>query len=247
MFIALFLAGLVLGAGLIYWHKRTLAHAKRRVPKKWPLAVRPLANSEERRVWAWLNKVMFDQQVLLKLPVTRFTAPANRDEASHWFELLNGVYCTFTVCSPEGRVIGCVDLAGPLRLRSNQILKHSLLSQLGVRYRVFDSTKLPHPTQIRADFLGQDAAKDTEQEVLDARFKDVKKILQTTLDRQRNNKGKREKASQQEAVIVDSSEFQESRLTSGWEQNSFLTPLDSRRAELHAESAAHSSNRVQRG
>ncbi len=242
MFVALFLAGLVLGAGLLFWHNRKLARARRRVPKKWPLAVRSLANSEEKRVWLWLNKVMFDQQVLLKLPVTRFTAPANRDEAGHWFKLLNGVYCTFTVCTPEGRVIGCVDLAGPLRLRSNQILKHSLLTQLGIRYRVFDSAKLPHPTQVRADFLGQDAARRTEKEVLDVRFKDVKKSLQATLDKQRSSKIRRARGPESEldsgsdSVFADSSQFQGSRHSSGWDQNSFLTPLDSRRAELRAES-----------
>ncbi len=230
MLIAFFLAGLALGAGLLFWHNRTMTHARRRVPKQWPLTVRTLVNSDEKRVWAWLDKAMFDQQILVKLPVTRFTAPTNRQEAGHWFELLNAVYCTFTVCTEEGRVIACVDVTGPLRSKSNQMLKHTLLSQCGIRYCVLDSTKLPHPTQLRVEFLGEEAATRTEQAALDARFKDVKYNLQAALDKQRNNK--RRSFGTPASVNADFSKSQESRQTSGWEQNSFITPLDSRIAEL---------------
>jgi hypothetical protein len=230
IFVALFLAGLAIGAGLLFWHNRNLAHARRRVPKKWPLAVRPLVNSSEKRVWLWLGKAMFDQQVLVKLPVTRFTAPSNPKDAAHWFELLNSVYCTFTVCDVEGQVVGCVDVAGFLRSRSNQMLKHSVLSQCGLRYCVVDSTKLPHPTKFRFEFLGEEAARRTEDAVLDARFKDVKSKLQAALERQRNMK--RKSAGQIGSAALAAQEFQESCLNSGWEQNSFVTPLDSRVAAL---------------
>lgn len=230
IFIAFFLTGMAIGAGLLFWRNRSLAHARRRVPRKWPLMVRPLVNSDEKRVWIWLGKAMFDQQVLVKLPVTRFTAPVNRAQASHWFDLLNGVYCTFTVCNLEGRVVGCIDVAGHLRSGSNQILKHSLLSHCGLRYCVVDSAKLPHPTQFRLEFLGEEVARRTEQALLDARFKDVKRGLQATLDRQR--KRMRRSVGQMDSGGGDSSAFEDSRLSSGWEQNSFVTPLDSRVGEI---------------
>lgn len=50
---------------------------------------------------------------MVKLPVTRFTMPQVREESQHWFQMLSGVYCTFTVCNVEGQVIGCVDVPGP--------------------------------------------------------------------------------------------------------------------------------------
>ena len=107
-----FLGGLIAGLAAAYWRGRYLQRQRRKIPSVWPLKVRPMVNSRERKVWLWLTKVMFDQQVLVKLPVTRFTVPSEQTEATHWYKLLNGVYCTFTVCGLDGRVIGCVDVPG---------------------------------------------------------------------------------------------------------------------------------------
>jgi len=103
---------LIVGIAAAYWRNRYLQRQRRRIPSVWPLKVRPMVNSRERKVWLWLTKVMFDQQVLVKLPVTRFTVPSQQTEATHWYKLLNGVYCTFTVCGLDGKVIGCVDVPG---------------------------------------------------------------------------------------------------------------------------------------
>jgi hypothetical protein len=231
MFIVVgFFAGLLIGAGLLVLRNRRLAHERRRVPKKWPLNVRPLVNSEEKRVWAWLRRVMFDQQVMVKLPVTRFTAPTNRAEAGRWFDMLSGLYCTFTVCSMEGRVIACFDVPGLLGSKKNQNLKQALLSQCGIRYCIVDSTKLPHPSQVRFEFFGQEEAKKTNQAAFDASFKDVKQSLQAALDRQRNNK--KQGVGHSNSDFSNTSGFQDSSSTSGWTQNSFMTPLDSRFSEI---------------
>jgi len=230
MFYAFFV-GLAVGAGLLYWRNQVLARENRRIPKEWPLKVRPLVNNRERRVWVWLSKVMFDQQILVKLPVTRFTTPSHQEEATHWYKLLNGVYCTFTVCSTEGQVIGCVDVPGPKGLSmGNQTLKHTLLSQCGIRYWVVDPANLPHLTQIRTAFLGEDAVKGNERDHLESRFKDVKDNLQAAVTRQRHNKSS--SFTRLESTLGDASDFAESRLGSGWEQNSFVTPLDSRSTPL---------------
>ncbi len=223
-----FLIGMVMGAALLFWRNKVVKRESRRIPKEWPLKRRPLVNTAERRVWIWLAKIMFDQQILVKLPVTRFTAPADMQEATHWYQLLNGVYCTFTVCGMDGKVIGCVDVAGRRGLSmSNQTLKHGLLAQCGVHYWIVDPDNLPHLTQIRTAFLGERALRRPESDHLDSRFKNSADNLQAAVSRQRNSK-----LSKLDADLSDSSDFGESRLTSGWEQNSFVTPLDSRKAEL---------------
>lgn len=67
---------------------------------------------------------------MIKVPVPRFTLPRLGSDCRGVHELLSGVYCTFTVCTPEGRVIGCIDVPGTLGLpESNHELKRKLLSQ----------------------------------------------------------------------------------------------------------------------
>jgi hypothetical protein len=223
--------GASVGAGLYYWFNKVAGRKPKRIPKEWPLKIRPLVNSGERHVWIWLTKIMFDQQVLVKLPVTRFTAPSSSEEAAHWYQLLNGVYCTFTVCSMDGRVIGCVDVQGSKGIsRSNQTLKHSLLSQCGIRYWVVSPSNLPHLTQIRTAFLGDQAVKANERDHLETRFKDVRENLQAAVTRQRHSKSSG--FAHLDATLNEAPQFQESRLASGWEQNSFITPLDSRSGAL---------------
>lgn len=226
-----FLLGAGLGAVLVFWLRRTQSKGRRRIPKEWPLAIRPLVNSREKQVWLWLAKVMFDQQILVKLPVTRFTTPVAHTDAAHWYQLLNGVYCTFTLCSMDGMVIGCIDVPGPNGLSlSNQTLKHTLLSQCGVHYAVVDPANLPHLIQIRTAFLGEQAARGGTNSQLDSRFKDVSQHLHAIVGRKRSTKN--QAVAQLDAALPNTSEYSESVMASGWEQNSFITPLDSRAAKL---------------
>jgi hypothetical protein len=226
-----FLVGIILGAGAMYWRQKAILRAERRIPEAWPLKLRPLVNSEERRVWAWLCKVMFDQQVLVKLPVTRFTMPSNAEEARHWYKLLNGLYCTFTVCDIEGRVVGCVDVGGKrMPSMSNQTLKHKVLTQCGVRYWIVDPDDLPHLAQIRVAFLGEHAMKSASQSGMDSRLRDVADSLKDSISRQRNVKSGH--YTRPDSVLAHQKEFESSQLSTGWEQNSFVAPLDSRAAPL---------------
>lgn len=230
-FLLVFGVGVGVGAALFYWRSKVSQRERRRIPKEWPLTVRPLVNSREQRVWVWLSKVMFDQQILIKLPVTRFTSPAVKEQASHWYQMLNGVYCTFTVCDTYGNVIGCVDVAGNHGLSmGNQTLKHSLLSQCNMRYWVVDPDNLPQLAQIRSAFLGDRAVKGSGREDLESRFKDVSENLHAAVTRRR--KGKIHTAANHGIAVSSEPGFAESRLASGWEDNSFLSPLDSRSADL---------------
>ena len=138
------LVGLAVGVLVHVWWVRRHASAKRRIPRLWPLTVRSLVNSKERRVWRWLVRAFLDHHVMVKMPVTRFTMPTQKDQGQHWFQLLSGVYCTFTICTAEGVVIGCVDVPGPLGLSlSNQTLKHTLLTQSRIGYWVVDPDHMP--------------------------------------------------------------------------------------------------------
>lgn len=224
-------AGIALGAGFVLWKNKTAQHKRRRIPREWPLKLRPLVNSSERRVWIWLAKSMFDHQILVKLPVTRFTTPSEGENAAHWYQLLNGVYCTFTVCAMDGRVVGCIDVQSPKGLSmSNQNLKHTLLTQCGVQYLVVEPTSLPHITKIRTAILGDQAITGSDQGPLGSRFKDVSQNLHAAVTRQRQSKSNQ--FSRLDIDLGDTSAYQESRMSSGWEQNSFVTPLDSRLADL---------------
>lgn len=235
------LAGVVIGAVIRTLWMRGIAKKQRRIPTHWPLNPRLVANTEEQRVWVWMNKVFFDHQILLKLPVTRFTMPQSQDQGQHWFKLLSSVYCTFTVCTPAGRVVGCVDVPGRAGLsRGNRQLKLTLLSQCGIAYWVIRLNNLPTLTEIREEFLG--AAHDTVKSAVkeEATIKAIRLKLQTSLELKRRQRSK-------EALLATagdpSSSFgtnhayaQHSGYGSGgedWQQkNSFLGALDSRTGDL---------------
>lgn len=228
--------GVVAGASALAWwaHTRSDSNPRRRLPKTWPLKVRPLVSSKEQRVWTWMTKVMFDQQVLVKLPITRFTAPLPTEDAARWYHLLNGVYCTFTVCDMEGKVMGCVDIQKPhSRSASNQALKNALLSQCDIRYWVVDPAHLPSLTHIRAGLLGEQAEvadQGNGREHLEAQFNDVRNNQQAADTRQRSSKNG--SPGRADAELHTQAVFSEDGLMSGWDNNSFITPLDSRAAPL---------------
>jgi hypothetical protein len=225
-----------LGAYAYAWWQKKKEQAKRRIPRKWPLAVRPLVNSRERLVWRWLARTFLDHHVMVKLPVTRFTLPQVRAEGQHWFQILGGVYCTFTVCTAEGNVIGCVDVPGLQGLSlSNQTLKHTLLSQCNIRYWVVDPEHLPNVTALRAAFLGEQAVLKEELERVrtENEFNQTRANLKAALSRQRGLQPS--DFSRLDALMGDephSHDAYESELSTTWKHDSFVAPLDSRAGEL---------------
>lgn len=153
------LAGTLLGAGLYAWWLRSRQAMEPLVPEKWPLASRSLLSSEEHDVLQWLKATFHDHIVMVKVPVLRFTVPTHKgqdNEAQRWQALLNGVYCTYTVCTPQGQVVGCVDLPGKRGLgQARREWKEKLLSDCGMAYTVVLSADLPKGTAMRAAFLGE--------------------------------------------------------------------------------------------
>ena len=131
-----------------------------RMPEKWPLRARGLVTSEEYEVWRWLRKVFDDHQVLVKVPVSRFTLPLAAEkekvENDRWLDVLNGVYTTFSVCTNDGRVVGCVDVPGKRGLtKGNRELKETLLMDCSIGYTVVRATHLPTANAMRAAFIGE--------------------------------------------------------------------------------------------
>lgn len=231
------LASSMLGAVAYAWWRQKKEQAKRRIPRKWPLAVRTMVNSRERHAWHWLAHAFMDHHVMIKLPVTRFTIPQVKEQGQHWFHILSGVYCTFTVCTADGSVIGCVDVPGPHGFSlSNQTLKHTLLSQCDVRYWVVDPDNLPDTSAIRAAFLGEQTVlkEDLERMRTEAEFNETRANLQAALLRHRHH-AHSDFAKLDAALSSDphSHEAYDSHLSTSWQQNSFVAPLDSRSAELH--------------
>lgn len=160
--------GLLVGAGigvaLYAWWLQKKSAASLRLPHKWPLVARVLMTNEEYEVLRWLHGTFHDHLVMVKLPVLRFTTPAGKEKtgtAPRWQELLNGVYCTFTVCTANGNVVGCVDVPGKRGMsKPNRDLKESLLSDCHIAYTVVRSVKLPKGSAMRAAFLGELQAED---------------------------------------------------------------------------------------
>ena len=231
------LLGMMAGVGANRWSTRRAAKARRRIPQHWPLDPRSMANSEECRVWRWLIRVFFDHYVMIKVPITRFTFPRAGEDSAHWYELLGGVYCTFTVCGPDGQVVGCVDVPGRKGLsRSNQKLKLTLLAQCGIAYWVVKSDNLPTLVEIRTDFLGETAGMSHRKDRHGVAVMTAQQKLREAVERQRH---KRMSVDALVSPRGSSSEDDDSLLTgsgftpSAWQQaNSFVAPLDSRRAQL---------------
>jgi hypothetical protein len=232
------LGGIVAGVLGSMWWARRAARARRRIPKHWPLHPRSMVNSEECRVWRWLIRVFFDHCVMLKVPVTRFTFPRANENSARWYQLLSGVYCTFTICGPDGHVVGCVDVPGRNGIsRSNRQLKLTLLSQCGIAYWVVKPSSLPTLQEIRTEFLGERAAMPGATGGSGVAVTTAHQKLRDAVERQRHKRlaagslvsaGGPNSEGSPESVLPES-DF----APSAWQQaNSFVAPLDSRPGKL---------------
>jgi hypothetical protein len=240
--VAAAIGGMLAGALLCLAWARRADRMRRRIPRRWPLSSRVLANTEERKVWRWLCEAFSDHHIMLKMPVTRFTLPRNQEQGTHWYQLLSGVYCTLTVCAADGRVLGCVDVPGSKPVsRRNRQLKQTLLPQCGMAYWVIDSSKLPTRAEIRTAFLGDEGAPKQSHELDETIITAARMKLRASLDSQRQgrpsdvaalsflNEGPLDEGADSDL----GSDSQYSNFGSGLHQgNSFIAPLDSRNADL---------------
>ncbi len=162
------LVGAVAGAVAYALWLRSASNARLRLPRKWPLGARGVVTTDEHEALKWLRGVFHDHLVMVKIPVLRFTIPLERDkgrtESARWLEMLNGVYTTFTVCTSDGKVVGCVDVIGKRgQSKASRELKENLLSDCGIAYTTVRSSRLPTGAAMRAAFLGEMPAEMTQE------------------------------------------------------------------------------------
>lgn len=233
-----FVVSLAAGAVLHALWVRRLARGRKRAPTIWPLIKRVIINSEERKTWRWLELAFIDCSVMIKMPVTRFSSPNSKKEGVYWFELLSSLYCTFTVVRADGRVMGCVDLPPRTgKLNRSHRMKAAVLRQCGIPYIVLQQGVQPTIEQIRLDFLGNASAmpQNTHQA---AAIEAASSSLRSSISRSRQTR--HTSSRRKESATVESSFILESQFPSGessesgtqWQDDSFLVPLDSRRAAL---------------
>ncbi|MEP6589337.1 MAG: hypothetical protein ABJA84_11345 [Polaromonas sp.] len=194
------------GAWVYTWLARRALRSRQSTPENWPLFARLLVNTEESQVLQWLCKTFPQHQVSIKIPVIRFTRPLELDQGQNLYRLLNGVYCTFTVCASDGHVVGCADVMGRNGLASsNRQFKQALLTQCHIPYCILKPGSLPATAAIRSEFLGETAPTEPvfaptgpaleheprakrERELEEALLAEARLNLSTTLDRQRRHR-----------------------------------------------------------
>jgi hypothetical protein len=247
MMLAGALVGVIVGVLAHAWWARRKSSAGLRVPVKWPLTARGLVTTAEDEVWSWLRKTFHDHLVMVKVPVLRFTIPMDRErhKSAQWLDMLNAVYTTFTVCTTDGTVVGCVDVPGKRGLgQANRELKEALLSDCNIAYTVVRSNSLPRPEAMRAAFLGELSPEyNTEPQMIyseDAQFsaevvaftkekvRAAKESAQRQINKQAQDAGGRNSTSK--AMPLESTE-KASRFPEEWE-NSFIGEADTRPARL---------------
>lgn len=175
--------GVAVGMRLAKRNAPAVRSAATAAPDRWPLLARSVVKHNEAIIWRWVRASFPNQRVLLKLPFSRFTSPIDPITGREYYDMLNGLYATFTITDREGKVLGCIDLVSSMQgTTSSQRIKEGVLLQLGIAYEVLQGTSLPTPAAIRMAILDEhaDAADSTFEELDGARVQ-----LQELLGRQR--------------------------------------------------------------
>ncbi len=160
----------LLGLVWIAWQLRGLhplralfkSKRERNMPDVWPLARRPVLNARERHVYALMKQAFPQQQVLVKLPLTRFTQLRDSKNAAFWYELLTPLTVTFTLCDGNTQVFAVVDLLNEDRAGSSATkLKRRALAAAQVRYVRLNMTEVPSVRMLRDLLLSDKEQRDS--------------------------------------------------------------------------------------
>lgn len=169
------LVGMLSGAWLwAVWQGRRKVSNKLAwpLPGLLPLRGRPIFSRHEQEVWHLLRGVFHDHAVMVKVPILRFTqllGPPIHKSASHaqsqnekrfnrdqWLNMLGGLYATFTICTLDGKVVGCVDVLGKQDgNKASRELKEALLLDCGIAYIAMSAFNVPGASTLRELFLGE--------------------------------------------------------------------------------------------
>ena len=231
---------LAFGAGAAGWASwsRHQENLRRRAPTHWPITLRVIINSEERRVWRWLELAFVEYSVMVKMPMTRFFSPNSHKQGVYWYQLLSSLYCSFTVVRADGQVMGCVDLPSQAGEKSkSRRMKASILAQCGIPYVVLKEGAQPSLAQIRAKFLGG-ASSMPQSAQQAAAMHAASSNLRNSISRNRQTRHvPQSQSSHQDRASAPDSEFNSipsSGFSAFGQEDSFIAPLDSRKAPLSA-------------
>lgn len=232
-----FLLALLVGAavGVVFESNRRTqqARAQRHLPRDASIMARPIVNSRERRVWRWLNRLFGDHYVMVKVPVTRFTLPVGEDSRDQWFALLADVYCTFTVVNVDGKVLGCVDVAGPGGLsKSNLQVKRFVFTRCNIAHWVVDPDQLPKDQDIFNAFIPVAAQGDDAGAAVINPSEIQKAHAELKAAVTRSRRAKDDPAAPNGRERSAEPAYADSDLGTDWAPDSFNGPLDSRAADL---------------
>jgi hypothetical protein len=150
LIIALAVLAGVAGASLawIWWLRRPAKPAP--LPTEWALTARPVFSTDERRVYRLLREALPHHIVLSKLPLVRFSQPADPSSVRYWYDLLGGIHVTFAVCSANGRVLAAIDLDTDRgNSRRVQQIKQAVLGACRVRYLRCPVENLPSVAELQ--------------------------------------------------------------------------------------------------
>ncbi|MDB5884274.1 MAG: hypothetical protein JWR74_445 [Polaromonas sp.] len=175
MSLVILFAGALLGGSLWAWWisiGRRKQGSTLPPPGLWPVQGRPLVNSNELEVWNRLKSIFHDLAVVVKVPVLRFTQLRESSRATpaggsaqlssvpvqneQWADMLGKLYSTFAVCTPDGKVVGCVDVVEPHGgTRTGHEFKEALLLKCGIAYIALNIFNFPTAVMLRELFLGE--------------------------------------------------------------------------------------------
>lgn len=189
LLIAALTSAAALGAGIVLWlttRKRPLP-----LPQVWNLMLRPVFTADERRMHRQLREAFPHYVVLAKLPLTRFTQPAEPARVAYWHELISSLHVTFALCTPNGRVITAIDIEGRHhRSRRATAIKTGVLQACRVQYLHFYADELPSlpEVQLAVEVHASAVAASPPAEGAPTRFAQAQQTLATTVQRRREQR-----------------------------------------------------------
>lgn len=118
------------------WQQYATRAARRRWPTRWNLNARPLFSVHERALYRELRAALPNHVILAKVSLLRFCQSADANDAKAWYERLQALHVSMTVCTPNGAVVSAIDIeTNPSKAaRKSQRLKEAVLEAARVRY-----------------------------------------------------------------------------------------------------------------
>jgi hypothetical protein len=147
---------LLAAGGFWVWADRRARTSPAQLPTHWPVAPRPVFNTDERRLRRRLAEAFPQHLIHTKLQLLRFCQPDNPRELRYWYHLLSPLYVSFAISSENGRVLAAVDIDdNPDGIGSNSRrralkIKRAVFEACRIRYARCPAGQLPTVAELHA-------------------------------------------------------------------------------------------------